>query len=70
MLVPSETRGAAFGWLAMGVQIGTAASPLAMGAIAAASLPTAFLVTGAFAWLGAALLLFRARGLLNRQAQR
>src|SRR3989454_1165666 len=32
MIVPSETRGAAFGWLAMGVQIGTAASPLLSGA--------------------------------------
>ena len=27
MIVPGESRGAAFGWLALGVQIGTAASP-------------------------------------------
>ena len=67
MLVPSETRGAAFGWLAMGVQIGTAASPLATGALAAVSLPSAFLVTGGLAWAGAALLFFRGRALLNRQ---
>lgn len=67
MLVPGETRGAAFGWLAMGVQIGTAASPLATGALAAASLPAAFVATGALAWVGAALLFFRARDLLNRQ---
>ena len=67
MLVPSDTRGAAFGWLAMGVQIGTAASPLATGALAAVSLPSAFLVTGGLAWLGAALLFFRGRALLNRQ---
>jgi AAHS family 4-hydroxybenzoate transporter-like MFS transporter len=67
MLVPSETRGAAFGWLAMGVQIGTAASPLVTGALAAASLPSAFVVIGGLAWVGAAVLLFRARGLLNRQ---
>src|SRR5260370_21598378 len=31
MIVPAETRGAAFGWLALGVQIGTAASPLLSG---------------------------------------
>jgi MFS family permease len=67
MLVPGETRGAAFGWLAMGVQIGTAASPLATGALAAASLPSAFVATGALAWAGAALLFFGARELLNRQ---
>lgn len=67
MLVPGEARGAAFGWLAMGVQLGTAASPLAMGALAAVSLPSAFVVNGALAWLGAGLLLFAARDLLNRQ---
>jgi MFS family permease len=67
MLVPAETRGAAFGWLAMGVQIGTAASPLAMGALAAINLPSAFVANGVLAWLGAALLFFGARGLLNRQ---
>jgi MFS family permease len=67
MLVPSETRGAAFGWLALGVQIGTAASPLAMGALAAAHLSTSFVATGALAWVGAALLFFGARELMNRQ---
>jgi MFS family permease len=67
MLVPSETRGAAFGWLAMGVQIGTAASPLATGALAAASIPSAFVVNGAMAWLAAGMLFFGARALLNRQ---
>jgi MFS family permease len=39
MIVAPEARGAAFGWLAMGVQIGTAASPLLTGALAAATLP-------------------------------
>jgi DHA1 family multidrug resistance protein-like MFS transporter len=67
MLVPTETRGAAFGWLAMGVQIGTAASPLATGALAAVSLPSAFAVNGGLAWMAAALLFFAARGLLHRQ---
>jgi DHA1 family multidrug resistance protein-like MFS transporter len=67
MIVPSETRAAAFGWLAMGVQIGTATSPLATGALAASSLPLAFLVCGALAWGAAALLLFGARDLLHRQ---
>jgi DHA1 family multidrug resistance protein-like MFS transporter len=67
MLVPSETRGAAFGWLAMGVQIGTATSPLTMGALAAASIPGAFVASGVLAWAGAALLAFAARDLLHRQ---
>jgi DHA1 family multidrug resistance protein-like MFS transporter len=67
MVVPSETRGAAFGWLALGVQIGTAASPLAMGALAAASLPAAFVASGGLALAGAALLAFGARGLMKRQ---
>jgi MFS family permease len=67
MLVPAETRGAAFGWLALGVQVGTAASPLATGGLAAVSLPAAFVVTGGLAWIGAALLGFGARDLLRRQ---
>ena len=64
MIVPAEARGAAFGWLALGVQIGTAASPLLTGALAAASLPAAYLLDGALAWLGALILLFAARDLL------
>jgi MFS family permease len=67
MIVPSETRGAAFGWLALGVQIGTAASPLTMGAIAAASLPTAFVLSGVLAWVAAGLLLLGGRGLLRQR---
>jgi MFS family permease len=67
MIVPSETRGAAFGWLALGVQIGTAASPLTMGAIAAASLPTAFVLSGVLAWVAAGLLLLGGRGLLRHR---
>src|SRR5205823_13509950 len=63
MIVPAETRGAAFGWLALGVQVGTAASPLATGALAAVSLPSGFVVNGALAWAAAALLFFGARGL-------
>jgi DHA1 family multidrug resistance protein-like MFS transporter len=62
-LVTSERRGAAFGWLALSVQVGTAASPLASGGLAALSLPGAFLLDGALAWLGAALLLAGARRL-------
>lgn len=60
-LVTSERRGAAFGWLALSVQIGTAASPLASGGLAALSLPGAFFLDGALAWLAAALLLIGAR---------
>ena len=66
MIVPAETRGAAFGWLALGVQIGTAASPLLTGAVAAASLRSAYLMNGALALGGAALLAFGARDLLHR----
>src|SRR5262249_25493027 len=62
LIVPTHERGAAFGWLALGVQIGTAASPLATGALAAASLPGAFIVDGAIAWVGAALLVGGGRG--------
>ncbi|PYN54518.1 MAG: hypothetical protein DMD92_18625 [Candidatus Rokuibacteriota bacterium] len=57
-LVPGEHRGAAFGWLALGVQIGTAASPLVTGALAAVSLPGAFLFFGGLAWVAAGLLAF------------
>jgi DHA1 family multidrug resistance protein-like MFS transporter len=62
-LVSSERRGAAFGWLALSVQVGTAASPLASGGLAALSLPGAFVLDGGLAWLAAALLLIGARGL-------
>jgi DHA1 family multidrug resistance protein-like MFS transporter len=62
-LVSGERRGAAFGWLALAVQIGTAASPLVSGGLAALSLPGAFLLDGALAWLAALLLLIGARRL-------
>jgi YNFM family putative membrane transporter len=62
-IVPGEQRGAAFGWLALGVQVGTAASPLVTGVIAAASLPGAFLLYGALSLGAAALLAFGMRGL-------
>jgi len=68
MIVPAEHRGAAFGWLGLGLQIGTAASPLASGMIAAASIPGAFIFDGALAWVAAGLLLFGARGLRARPA--
>jgi MFS transporter, DHA1 family, multidrug resistance protein len=67
-IVPAEHRGAAFGWLGLGLQIGTAASPLASGALAAVSIPGAFLFDGALAWAAAGLLLFGARGLRSRPA--
>jgi DHA1 family multidrug resistance protein-like MFS transporter len=67
-IVPAEHRGAAFGWLGLGLQIGTAASPLASGAIAAVSIPGAFVFDGALAWLAATLLLFGARGLRRHAA--
>jgi MFS transporter, DHA1 family, multidrug resistance protein len=67
MIVSAETRGAAFGWLAMGVQIGTAASPLLTGALAAVSLPAAFLLDAALAMVGAAALLFTARDLIRQR---
>jgi MFS transporter, DHA1 family, multidrug resistance protein len=67
LIVPSETRGAAFGWLALGVQVGAAASPLVTGAIAAVSLPGAFLLDWAMAWAAAGLLVFGARELLSRR---
>lgn len=67
LVAPSHDRGAAFGWLALGTQVGTALSPLATGALAAVSLPGAFVLSGAMAWLAAALLVFGARGLLSRR---
>jgi MFS family permease len=67
MIVAPEGRGAAFGWLALGVQIGTAASPLLTGALAAASIRGAYFLDGALAWLGALILLFAARDLLRRR---
>jgi DHA1 family multidrug resistance protein-like MFS transporter len=57
-IVPAEHRGAAFGWLALGVQVGTAASPLVMGALAAVSLTGAYLFDGGLACLAAGLLAF------------
>jgi DHA1 family multidrug resistance protein-like MFS transporter len=68
LVVPAHARGAAFGWLALGVQIGTALSPLVTGALAAVSLSGAFVVDGVLAWLAAGLLLLGARGLLNRRS--
>jgi len=62
-LVPGERRGAAFGWLALSVQIGTAASPLVSGGLAAVSLPGAFVLDGALAWAAAGILLLGARHL-------
>ena len=67
MIVPAETRGAAFGWLALGVQVGTAASPLVIGAVAAVSFTNAYLLNAALAFGGAALLVFGARDLLHRR---
>ena len=67
LIVPAETRGAAFGWLALGVQIGTAASPLLNGWVAAWSLPGAYVLNGALAWIGAAVLVFFSRDLLTRR---
>jgi DHA1 family multidrug resistance protein-like MFS transporter len=61
-VVPGEQRGAAFGWLALGVQVGTAASPLVTGALAAISIPGVYLLDGALAALAAGLLAFGWRG--------
>jgi DHA1 family multidrug resistance protein-like MFS transporter len=66
-LAPSDNRGAAFGWLALGVQFASAASPMATGGLAALSLPGAFLFDGVLAWMAAALLLLAARELINRR---
>ena len=62
-IVPAENRAAAFGWLALGVQVGTAASPLLAGAMAAVSLPGVFVVYAAVTLAGAVLLAFGTRGL-------
>lgn len=67
MIVPGETRGAAFGWLALGVQIGTAASPLLTGALAAISVPHAYLMDAVLAWVAAAVLVLTTRDLLARR---
>jgi MFS family permease len=66
-LAPSDTRGAAFGWLALRVQFGTALSPLVTGGLAALSLRGAFVFDGALAWVAAALLLFATGDLLTRR---
>ncbi len=66
LIVPHEARGAAFGWLALGVQMGTAASLLVSGALAAGSLPGAFLFDAVLAWIAAGWLAFGARGLRSR----
>ena len=68
-IVPAEHRGAAFGWLGLGLQVGTAASPLVSGALAAVSLPGAYVFDGALAWAAAGLLAFGARGLRSRPPQ-
>ena len=68
-IVPAEHRGAAFGWLGLGLQVGTAASPLVSGALAAVSLPGAYIFDGALAWAAAGLLAFGARGLRSRPPQ-
>jgi MFS transporter, DHA1 family, multidrug resistance protein len=67
LIVPAETRGVAFGWLALGVQIGTALSPLVNGFVAAVSLEGAYLMNGVLALGGAGLLYFAARELLDRR---
>jgi MFS family permease len=64
-IVPGETRATAFGWLGMGVQLGTAVSPLLTGALAAASITEAYLVHALLAFSGAAVLVFVARDLLS-----
>jgi len=68
-IVPGVHRGAAFGWLGLSLQIGTAASPLVCGALAAVSIPGAFVFEGVLAGIAAGLLVFGARGLRPRPAQ-
>src|SRR5262245_33991913 len=70
MIVPSVTRGAAFGWLAMGVQIGTAASPLLSGALAAVSLGNAYLMDAGLAAVATLVLAFGTPELLRRREPR
>jgi DHA1 family multidrug resistance protein-like MFS transporter len=65
-IVPADTRSSAFGWLAMGVGLGTAVSPLATGVLAAITIPGAFLVNAVLAWIAGAVLFFSARDLLRR----
>ena len=67
LIVPGDNRGAAFGWLALGVQGGTALSPLVTGGLAALSLPGTFVFDGALSVTAAALLAFGARGLRSRR---
>jgi DHA1 family multidrug resistance protein-like MFS transporter len=62
-LVSGARRGAAFGWLALSVQIGTAFSPLVSGGLAAINLNLAFLADGGLAWAAAAVLLIGSRRL-------
>jgi DHA1 family multidrug resistance protein-like MFS transporter len=62
-IVPAEHRGAAFGWLGLSLQIGTASSPLVSGALAAVNLHGVYVFDGVLAWSAAALLALGARGL-------
>jgi MFS family permease len=66
MIVPGESRATAFGWLALAVQFGSAASPVVTGAVAAASLSAAFVLHAGLAAAAAAMLGFGARQLLIR----
>jgi MFS family permease len=70
MIVPAESRGAAFGWLALGVQLGTAVSPLATGALAAVTLPGAYVMDAVLSFVAALVLLLGARDLLERRDSR
>jgi MFS family permease len=67
LIVPGDNRGAAFGWLALGVQVGTALSPLVTGALAAVSLRGTFVFDGVLALAAASLLAFGARGLRTQR---
>ncbi len=69
-IVPARIRAEAFGWLAFGVQFGTAASPMASGALAAVSLGAAFVMDGLLAWVAVGVLVFVARELLARREPR
>lgn len=66
MTVPHHQRGAAFGWLSMGVQVGTASSPLATGAIAAWSLAGAFFFDAGLALVAIVALIALAPGLITK----
>lgn len=70
LIVPGEARGAAFGWLALGVQIGTAASPLLTGVLAAIDLSAAYFMDAGLAWIAAVVLIIGARDLLRRREPR